>query len=150
MVQEANGHTSELVRRLRAMDDEANVEEVLLNEVRTYSRVSKFSLSRVGCAIGSRLDHAPENLFMLRGVDHLDLLASASVDTLLDSGEPSGLEDDLSSLFGIDLADNKPETVRNKRQPKLKPAKPVATKALKTKIVKKKSPVKKVAQKKSG
>lgn len=56
--------------------------------------------------IGAALDSKPESLFLLRHVDHFDLIkASSSSETLLQSNTSSAQleEDDLSALFGIEM-----------------------------------------------
>jgi uncharacterized Zn finger protein len=58
--------------------------------------------------VGARLDSAPEMLFLLRGVDHLDLISQAvdraNLDSALTSGKSGPLaSEDLSELFGIDI-----------------------------------------------
>ena len=72
--------------------------------------------------VGARLDESPELLFRLRAVDENDLLAH------LDSGPPLAIAgpaagraldaDDLSALFGLEMADEAPiasETPRRKK-----------------------------------
>lgn len=58
--------------------------------------------------IGARLDHSPEELFILRQANHADLIAKAGTTSLtkhaVDDGEQLLGESDLSSLFGIDLS----------------------------------------------
>ncbi len=66
-------------------------------------------LAAVLYGVGHRLDTSPELLFLLRGVDQADLVAaslsSESLDIATGGGQSSGLaSDDLSELFGIDLA----------------------------------------------
>lgn len=58
--------------------------------------------------VGSRLDLEPEVLFLLRGVDHSELLAKASVKSALNIVKPVGANNtlktvDLGSLFGIEM-----------------------------------------------
>ncbi|MGJ5813730.1 SWIM zinc finger family protein [Paludibaculum fermentans] len=59
--------------------------------------------------VGARLDQHPELLFLLRGVDEKELIASAGKDTLLSSQAPSSGKilggEDLSALFGLDMAE---------------------------------------------
>ena len=63
--------------------------------------------------VGARLDHQPELLFRLRAVDEKDLLAG--IDRALPMTKPGAaagkvLEaDDLSAMFGLDMADSKPD-----------------------------------------
>lgn len=58
--------------------------------------------------IGARLDHQPELLFMLRKVDQQDLIARAGSDLAKKRKGPAGARvlasDDLSEMFGIELA----------------------------------------------
>lgn len=66
-------------------------------------------LAAVIYAIGAKLDHQPELLFLLRGVDHQELVAHASSAENLDlelksKGSGELQTDDLGQLFGIDLA----------------------------------------------
>ncbi|MSR59132.1 MAG: hypothetical protein EXS05_16055 [Planctomycetaceae bacterium] len=65
--------------------------------------------------VGARLDSAPELLFTLRGVDHLELIGQAvtseNLDRTLGAGQTSALAgSDLGELFGIELETGKPET----------------------------------------
>lgn len=58
--------------------------------------------------VGARLDAAPELLFTLRGVDHLDLIreavGTANLDRALDGTTAATLVDaELSEVFGIDI-----------------------------------------------
>jgi uncharacterized Zn finger protein len=58
--------------------------------------------------VGARLDTAPELLFKLRAVDHLELIAQAvaadNLDRTLASGQSGALQDsNLGELFGIDI-----------------------------------------------
>jgi len=66
-------------------------------------------LAAVFYAIGAKLDHQPELLFALRGVDHQELVAHATSAENLDrelrfAGSSELQTDDLGQLFGIDLA----------------------------------------------
>ena len=74
--------------------------------------------------IGSRLDHSPESLFTLRSVDPLDLLQAPLIDTLVSQQEFSGLEGDLSDLFGIDLVESSSAIKKSKpkKEPVFKPS----------------------------
>ena len=68
--------------------------------------------------VGARLDQSPELLFRLRGVDEAELIAAdmalpggtATADTLAD--------DDLGSIFGIDLEDGEGAPAPSTRKPK--------------------------------
>lgn len=55
--------------------------------------------------VGARLDQEPHLLFVLRQVDHLELLANATAATLAaGTGEPTLAAEELSEVFGIELA----------------------------------------------
>ena len=58
--------------------------------------------------IGARLDHQPELLFTLRNVDSQDLIAKAGSDLAKKHKGPAGVNvlasDDLSEMFGIEMA----------------------------------------------
>ena len=58
--------------------------------------------------IGARFDHQPELLFRLRGVDELELLASAGKAAPLGKQAPAADKrlggEDLSAMFGLDIA----------------------------------------------
>src|ERR1700682_3368393 len=62
--------------------------------------------------IGARLDHQPELLFTLRKVDQHDLIAKAGSDLSKKRKEPAGAKvlasDDLSGMFGIEMAPTAP------------------------------------------
>ena len=63
--------------------------------------------------IGARLDNQPELLFLLRGVDHQELVSQAieagNLDRELSSGSTGLDSQDLSAIFGIEL-DNAGDT----------------------------------------
>jgi uncharacterized Zn finger protein len=60
--------------------------------------------------IGARFDQQPELLFRLRGVDELELLASAAKSAPLGKKAPAADKrlggEDLSAMFGLDMAQN--------------------------------------------
>jgi uncharacterized Zn finger protein len=96
-------------------------------------------LAAVLYGVGARLDHAPEMLFLLRGVDHEELITEA-VAAPLAAGTPTsekalGLDArGLSALFGIEIdegalpaaatvaARKKPKAMHPARKPKPAPA----------------------------
>ncbi len=99
--------------------------------------------------VGARLDGRPEALFLLRQADQFELISTASAASLTkmnseDNDTRMG-EADLSSLFGIDIADN-PNTKARKTKAVTKPAtKKTAIKAV-VKTATKKKPVKAVTK----
>ncbi len=84
--------------------------------------------------VGARLDHEPEMLFTLRGVDPAELIAAAVTDgpTTRKSGRRRLLKtDDMSTVFGIDLdtgAASAGDTVPRRPRRRKKPATKKATK----------------------
>jgi len=81
--------------------------------------------------VGSRLDSRPELLFVLRGVDQLELVgavAEGSIVAMAGAAELQG--EDLSSLFGIELDAPAPALAQEVKKPKMpkakKPKKPKA------------------------
>ena len=86
--------------------------------------------------VGARLDHQPEMLFTLRGVEPVELIAAAVTDvpTTRKSGRRRLLKtEDMSSVFGIDLAlgaaSEGDEAPRHTRRRKKTPAKRATTTA---------------------
>jgi uncharacterized Zn finger protein len=86
-----------------------------------YSSCCKH-LAAVMYGVGARLDSMPELLFLLRGVDHQELvsqaIAAGNLDRELSAVDDNGLgTQDLSELFGIELDSSKPvATVSGKSQ----------------------------------
>ncbi|MEQ9410028.1 MAG: SWIM zinc finger family protein [Fuerstiella sp.] len=66
-------------------------------------------LAAVLYGVGAHLDHQPELLFLLRGVDHTELVGEAvsaeNLDLALGSGDAGLEKDDLGAMFGIELDD---------------------------------------------
>ncbi len=61
-------------------------------------------LSAVLYGVGARLDTQPELLFLLRGVDHLELIGGAVAATSLpDTGTSAIADDQLADVFGIEI-----------------------------------------------
>ncbi len=87
--------------------------------------------------VGARLDQKPELLFLLRGVDHEDLI-SADIGVVTAAGSKGGrkriAEDALADVFGIEMAEDvtastaKPSPRRKKAAPKAKKTPKVAVK----------------------
>ena len=72
-----------------------------------YAGICKH-VAAVVYGIGARLDHKPELLFLLRGVDHLELIAEAgdAVAGQAGDGDTGVVFEDISGIFGIDLDDS--------------------------------------------
>ena len=87
--------------------------------------------------VGARLDHKPELLFKLRGVDHEELIAAdaeAAVSAATTSGKSKRLAaGDLSDVFGIDLdaaGPGQPSPTPSKKRAKGPNQKPAKKKAV--------------------
>ena len=86
-------------------------------------------LAAVLYGVGSRLDHSPELLFVLRKVDHLELIEEAATN----AGKKTATSkktldaDDIGGVFGIEMAEPEAATTTKPRAAK-KPAKKAAVK----------------------
>jgi uncharacterized Zn finger protein len=98
--------------------------------------------------VGARLDTNPEQLFILRHVDHYALLnAAESANKFTSSKKSTTFSDkDLSSLFGIEM-DEKPIAEKNPVVQRIKKVKKTIKPKVKQKITLKKKPVKKAVKK---
>jgi len=95
-------------------------------------------LAAVLYGIGARLDEKPELLFLLRGVDHTELLESAPADKARSA--PSTLDSgDLADVFGIEIAPAEP-TAPTKKSPAKKAATPKPAPRKKQKTTTRKKP----------
>jgi uncharacterized Zn finger protein len=104
-------------------------------------------LAAVLYGVGAQLDERPELLFVLRGVDHLDLIGSATTAPSLAGEAPAFAMDQLADVFGIELAEfpsspavaktpakRAPQAMTSKTKAKPK-AKPVAQKIVRSPAV---------------
>jgi len=111
--------------------------------------------------VGSRLDEKPNLLFLLRGVDHAELISSG-VDVAAATGNVKGgrkriANDALSDVFGIEMSEDdapaqEEPTIRKKKTAKKKTAKKktAAKKTAAKKTAAKKTAAKKTAAKKTA
>ena len=106
-----------------------------------YSSCCKH-LAAVMYGIGARLDSQPELLFLLRGVDHQELvsqaIAAGNLDRELSTSGSGGLDsNDLGAIFGIQLdsvASEVAKPAKKKRTPKKAAAEPVVKVAVSKKL----------------
>lgn len=92
-------------------------------------------VSAVLYGIGARLDNKPEELFLLRQADHLELIAKAGTASLTqDTMQNDQTLDskDLSTLFGIDLDSASAQNKKSSNKTKAK--KPRTTKIVRKKV----------------
>jgi uncharacterized Zn finger protein len=104
--------------------------------------------------VGSRLDQRPEELFMLRQADHLDLIAKAGTTSFTQTTshpEDTILADaDLSSLFGIDMNVSKKKKPTAKKSAKKRQVKTIRKRNTRQPSRKKRvTRIKKILKKKS-
>jgi len=99
-------------------------------------------LAAVLYGVGARLDESPELLFLLRGVDHSNLISEIklpSVSANNDQAKRRQVKGDLGDLFGIELDETDPvkKTAAKKRTIKKKTAKKktISKKVIKTKNI---------------
>lgn len=85
-------------------------------------------LAAVLYGVGNRLDSSPELLFLLRGVDHLELIEEALPAAPRDDnrGAPTIASEDLGAIFGIEVDDA--PSARASVAPSKKPAAKIASK----------------------
>ncbi len=79
--------------------------------------------------VGARLDHTPELLFVLRGVDHLELVTEAAESVSAGATSPAGdtiASDSLADVFGIELETTDIRPAPAKAKPKKRQAAPAA------------------------
>lgn len=72
--------------------------------------------------VGAHLDEYPQDLFLLREVDHIDLIAQATSSDLSQTNaaqDGKTLDGDLSSLFGIDIEGELPPVIHLDNKMKL-------------------------------
>jgi uncharacterized Zn finger protein len=77
--------------------------------------------------IGARFDQQPELLFRLRGVDELELIASAGKATPLSKHTPASGKvlggEDLAEMFGLDMAEEAPPPQKKRKSPRKRASK---------------------------
>ena len=106
--------------------------------------------------VGARLDHQPELLFVLRKVDHLELIEAAvpPVASKSATGKKTLAASDVADVFGIELAEPgavatpKKSTAKQRKAAKTTPA--AAVKAPAPKAKKARTPTKKASAKRKA
>ncbi len=98
--------------------------------------------------VGHRLDQQPELLFLMRQVDHLELIAKASTSGTIDKTAKGSVlkTNDLGSMFGIEMDEEPLAEVQDK--PENDPDSSIRKKLAKKVVVKKRLKTKKAAPKK--
>jgi len=122
MLAESSGKINSIVALLQGifpkeiMEKMTNVQSGLfpdLQEVNIHCSCPDWSklckhAAAVLYAVGNRLDYDPDNLFTLRSVNHLELLQTNVLTSFIDQQPSNNLEGDLSSIFNIELVEQKP------------------------------------------
>src|SRR5438309_2147841 len=92
-------------------------------------------LAAVMYGVGNRLDSSPELLFVLRGVDHLELIEQAIPAPKMGakSGAPTIAAADLGAIFDIEIGDEAVTEAESKTRKKPTAKKPVKKAAIVTK-----------------
>jgi uncharacterized Zn finger protein len=100
--------------------------------------------------VGNRLDASPELLFVLRGVEHKELIEQAipAAPAGKNTGVSTLAEDDLADIFGINLGDE--ATPQTEPSPAVAVKKKAPTKTAKAKSTKKTTALKKKPIPKKG
>ena len=128
LVKECSGKIESLIELLQGKFSKAVMEVITRPEKGLFPHPQDIKLScscpdyadmckhvaAVLYGVGTRLDEQPETLFLLRQTDHRDLLESGEWAHLPGQKRNQGsqkLDVDLSSLFGIDIADS-PESIK--------------------------------------
>ncbi len=166
IVQECSGKIDSLIELLQGKFSKAVMQIITNPEKGLFPHPNEIKLScscpdwadmckhvaAVLYGVGARLDTKPEELFMLRQVDHVELIAKAGMASLTQSSTDQSDKildgSDLSSLFGIDMSDSSQKDLATsnqnkqlqKKRPTKKLIKPIKTKTkrqVKAKIAKK-------------
>lgn len=136
LVKECSGKIDSLVELLQGKFSKSVMEIITENETGMFPKPAEIKLScscpdyadmckhvaAVLYGVGHRLDESPEDLFILRQTNHMDLIDSTQL-SVLPVGEPDAQFDgDLSALFGIELANGASEVSEKPVPLKKKPA----------------------------
>lgn len=119
LVQQCSGQIDSLIELLQGKFSKSVMELITQAEIGLFPNPKEIKLScscpdyadmckhvaAVLYGVGARLDSSPEDLFLLRKVNHMDLFATAEALEGVQAGAPE-VSDDLSELFGIDLAES--------------------------------------------
>lgn len=90
-------------------------------------------LAAVLYGVGARLDHNPELLFLLRGVDHQDLVSTELDITAKQTSRKRVFKGDLTDVFGIELESSEPkQNISVKKSAKVKASPKTTTPKKKT------------------
>ena len=131
---ECSGKIDSVIELLRGELSESVMEVITRRDVGLFPKPSEIKLdcscpdwadlckhlAAVLYGVGARLDKQPELLFLLRGVDHTELITLAASTTIAGTKGDSTLDANLSEVFGIEIAETAPTAVAPVRSPKPK------------------------------
>jgi uncharacterized Zn finger protein len=118
LVKECSGKIESLIELLQGKFSKGVMEIITANETGMFPKPQEIKLkcscpdyatmckhvAAVLYGIGNRLDESPEDLFILRQTNHLDLIANTQLGVLPVDASEHQFDGDLSALFGINLA----------------------------------------------
>lgn len=136
LVKECSGKIDSLIELLQGKFSKSVMEIITANETGMFPKPNEIKLNcscpdygdmckhvaAVLYGVGHRLDERPEDLFILRQTNHMDLVDNTQLGTLSIAETEAPFDGDLSALFGIELANDVPAP--SKEPPPLKKAKP--------------------------
>jgi uncharacterized Zn finger protein len=146
LVKECSGKIDSLIELLQGKFSKGVMEIITANETGMFPKPNEIKLNcscpdyadmckhvaAVLYGVGHRLDESPEDLFILRQTNHMDLVDNTQLGELSIGTTEIQVDGDLSALFGIELAGE--TTTEDTLQPKEtleaahpKPAKPKVT-----------------------
>lgn len=136
LVKECSGKIDSLIELLQGKFSKGIMEIITANETGMFPKPKEIKLScscpdyadmckhvaAVLYGVGNRLDESPEELFILRQTNYMDLVDNTQLGALSIGETETQFDGDLSALFGIELASDIPEPARESLP--LKKAKP--------------------------
>ncbi|MES2608067.1 MAG: SWIM zinc finger family protein [Pseudomonadota bacterium] len=118
LVKECSGKIDSLIELLQGKFSKGVMEIITANETGMFPKPKEIKLScscpdyadmckhvaAVLYGVGNRLDERPEELFILRQTNHIDLVDNTHLGMLPVGMDETQFDGDLSALFGIELA----------------------------------------------
>lgn len=122
LVKECSGKIDSLIELLQGKFSKGVMEIIAANETGMFPKPEEIKLNcscpdyadmckHVAAAlygVGNRLDESPEELFILRQTNHMDLVDNTQLGILPIGETETEFDGDLSALFGIELAHDVP------------------------------------------
>lgn len=137
LVKECSGKIDSLIELLQGKFSKSVMEIITAKDTGMFPEPNEIKLScscpdhadmckhiaAVLYGVGHRLDENPEDLFILRQTNHMDLIDSTQLKALSVEEPDTQFDGDLSALFGIELANDqsaaleKPSLVKKEKKP---------------------------------